>query len=377
MGITLKQLYEQTKEQFGMQLLAGMDAMDNEVSRLYYLEDILTSNGTRHGELLLTTAMQVKREEDWLQHFVESVLPYHPSGIMINIGGYLDEIPQNIIEYCDKQKLPLLIFPWETVLQDIMQDFTNRIFETEQKERTISKAFSNAIFTPEDRGEYRQCLEKNGYGQCERYIAAVVELPAHNEERTYFVKMVQSNWSKIVVVEHKQELILVLYDLDMEAAKKVLKEALSGWEKRFPQKEVWIGVGIKAEDYSQIGDSYEKAGICRKYAKKSGERMVFFEDLGVIGLLVSSDKKLLEKYMEGKLGKLEQHDRKNQTDYMGTLKSFLYHGGNAVDVAKELYIHRNTVNYRIKKIKEILGEDFSKMDSIVEYRIAYYIKMIL
>lgn len=377
MGITLQQLYEQTKEQFKLQLLVGGDAMTNEVMRLYYIEDIFISDWTRPGELLITTAMQVTREKGWLRRFVDSVLPYRPSGIMINTGGYLDEVPEDVVAYCDELHIPLLTFPWETVLQDIMQDFTNRIFEAEQREGNVSRAFLNAIFTPESSGEYRQCLEKNGYGQYDRFLVAAVELPEEEQERKSFTRAVLNLWDKTVIVEHEQELILVFCELEADKTGKILEEASEEWKKRFPDQDFWIGIGIETDCYQQVCDSYQKAKLCRDYGRKNGQQIVSFENMGVMGLLAACEKKLLEKYAESKLGFLEEYDRKNQCDYMKTLESFLANGGNAAEVAKELYVHRNTVNYRIKKIKEMLGEDFSDMNTIVEYQIACYIRKLL
>lgn len=88
MGITLKQLYDQTKVRFKLSVLAANDFMDREVSRLYYMEDTKISGWTRHGELIVSTLMTY-HTECRLKEFIDSFLPYDPPGIMINLGGYI------------------------------------------------------------------------------------------------------------------------------------------------------------------------------------------------------------------------------------------------------------------------------------------------
>ena len=46
-------------------------------------------------------------------------------------------------------------------------------------------------------------------------------------------------------------------------------------------------------------------------------------------------------------------------------------------MAKNLYMHRNTINYRMNKIKELLNCEFESIDEKMEYLLAFYIKKIM
>lgn len=377
MGMTLQQLYEQTRDRFKLHVLAGREYMNNDVCRLYYIEDIFISDWTRNGELLVTTAMQNKQDPTWLMRFVESVKPFRPSGIMVNTGGYVEEVPEEVVDYCAQIKLPLLSFPWETVLQDIMQDFTNRIFEAEQKENNISQAFLNAIFNPEERENYVQCLEKNGYGQYDRFLVTVLGVLEDSEARKYLIRQLCENCDNSVVIEQQLEVIMIVYDTDTDEVEAMLDRARKQWEKRFSGEALQIGIGTCVEEYRQVGDSYRKAKLCQEYGQKNGQNILSFENMGVMGILASCERKLLEQFSAGKLGILQEYDLQNQTDYLKTLECFLRHGCNGAEVSKEMFVHRNTVNYRLKKIRELLQEDFTKPDTILEYQIAFRILQIL
>lgn len=376
MGITLQQLYEQTRDKFQLKLLAGGKAMTNEVTRLYYMEDIMISDWTRRGELIVTTAMSVQKEENWLRRFIDSLYPFEPSGIIVNLGGYIDEIPQEIIDYCNEINLPFLTFPWEMFLQDLQQDFMNRIYEAEQFESNVVNAFLNAIYAPDNKSEYVKCLEKNGYGRYEMFCVAQVSWEDAQAAKE-FMRRIQEGFKRIVVIPREKETIIVFCGVIMKQIIIALESTTEVINNRFGPKTLWIGVGNMVANYDEVYESYQRACDCSHFGRKNSRLLVSFEQLGLEGLLMTCDRAQMRQYVGKKLDALQQYDQENQSDYMVTLEAFVKHGGNAVEVAKELYIHRNTVNYRLKRIKEMLGADFSGIQDFVEYQMAFYIRDIL
>lgn len=65
------------------------------------------------------------------------------------------------------------------------------------------------------------------------------------------------------------------------------------------------------------------------------------------------------RYQEIKLQKLKQEDEIKGTEFYNTLKEYLLHGNNVSMTSKKLYVHRNTMIYRLSKINEILGVDIN------------------
>jgi len=85
-----------------------------------------------------------------------------------------------------------------------------------------------------------------------------------------------------------------------------------------------------------------------------GKRIYFYEEIELFKLLLdSSDYVDLEAVIERKLGKLIQYDKENNSDLVKTLFFYLSSNGSLKETANQLYIHRNSVKYRIERIKEI------------------------
>ncbi len=85
---------------------------------------------------------------------------------------------------------------------------------------------------------------------------------------------------------------------------------------------------------------------------------------------------LLEIYNES-LGLLEKYDVKSQSDLVNTLKTYLDCRQNITQTAKQLFIHRNTMFYRLKQIQELIHTDFDSKDDIYQLQTAFYIRDVL
>lgn len=57
--------------------------------------------------------------------------------------------------------------------------------------------------------------------------------------------------------------------------------------------------------------------------------------------------------MNDKIGIVIEYDRQRETDLLGTLFYIIKHKGNLQKTANEMYIHYNSLRYRVSKLKEL------------------------
>ncbi|MGG7186448.1 helix-turn-helix domain-containing protein, partial [Clostridium butyricum] len=82
---------------------------------------------------------------------------------------------------------------------------------------------------------------------------------------------------------------------------------------------------------------------------------------------------LYKKY----LGIIHDYDKTHKTDYENILEIYLKNNCSIQAVSKKTYTHRNTINYRIKKIKEILNNQLDNSEENFNYLLAFHIREIL
>jgi purine catabolism regulator len=94
-------------------------------------------------------------------------------------------------------------------------------------------------------------------------------------------------------------------------------------------------------------------------------------DLGAFQLLLSlQDDDALLSYCRGVLGPLEQGEGEYGDELVRSLDAFIEHNGHWEKAAGALYCHRHTLRYRIRRIEELTGRDFSSARDRIEFWLA-------
>ncbi|HHU69428.1 MAG TPA: PucR family transcriptional regulator, partial [Thermoanaerobacterales bacterium] len=142
-----------------------------------------------------------------------------------------------------------------------------------------------------------------------------------------------------------------------------------------------IGIGRYYDNITKIQKSYNEAQNALIVSKKllNGENTVLhFDDLGIYKLLTKlEDKEDLEIFYKETLYPLSKYDEENRTDLVRTLQEYFVCGENLTVTAKKLYVHVNTLKYRMNRIKEILYIDDFTMENKTSLYIALKIADLL
>ena len=71
---------------------------------------------------------------------------------------------------------------------------------------------------------------------------------------------------------------------------------------------------------------------------------------------------------------LEEQDRAFGTEYLHTVRTYLEHGQNAGETARALNVHRNTVDYRMEKVRDRFGLDLTRDDVLFRWLLSFRIR---
>jgi purine catabolism regulator len=96
-----------------------------------------------------------------------------------------------------------------------------------------------------------------------------------------------------------------------------------------------------------------------------------YRDLGAFQLLLSlQDDEALRLYCDSLLGPLENGGGDYGDELLRSLEAFIEQNGQWERAARELYCHRHTLRYRIRKIEELTGRDLSRARDRIEFWLA-------
>lgn len=136
------------------------------------------------------------------------------------------------------------------------------------------------------------------------------------------------------------------------------------------------GASIEFEDFKDVYYYYQQACAALSLGMEESEEEVCFkyEDYNLKNLIMKCSSKQIPRalYPQG-LIKLIEYDKQKDTDNVQLLRAYLKNNLSITHTINEVYMHRNTFLYRIDKIREITGMDFSDPDTRLELMIAFKI----
>ncbi len=96
-----------------------------------------------------------------------------------------------------------------------------------------------------------------------------------------------------------------------------------------------------------------------------------WRDLGAFTLLLSiQDDEALTLYCDSVLGPIEEGDEEYGGELLRSLEAFIEQNGQWERAAREVYCHRHTLRYRMRKIEELTGRDLSRAHDRIEFWLA-------
>lgn len=120
--------------------------------------------------------------------------------------------------------------------------------------------------------------------------------------------------------------------------------------------------------------TYDMIDTMRKYK----EKIMFYEDLGIFGLLYDlNEPTVFETYYNGVFQELWRYDEIHETHLFETLECYFRNECDKEKTAEELFIHENTLRYRIHQIEKIMDKDLKNVNVIADIVTAFKVRRMI
>lgn len=138
------------------------------------------------------------------------------------------------------------------------------------------------------------------------------------------------------------------------------KQALVPWLKNSKYYGT-IGTFFTLQD--SVYDSYRYVKVTSLYVKKEVGELYDGKDYVLSYLFSEMKRTAAPTLLHPALSLLGEYDRQHSTDFYETLYQYLKNDRSIAETARAMNLHRNTLLYRLKRLEELVTEDFS--DSMV------------
>jgi hypothetical protein len=139
-----------------------------------------------------------------------------------------------------------------------------------------------------------------------------------------------------------------------------------------------LGISAPVEGVAALSGALHEAGSTRKLAALRAATAVSVVTSDEVAshelLLATVPGNMLRSFRDRMLGPLVSYDKQHRADLLPTLREFLACSGSWNACATKMYVHVNTVRYRIRRIEELTGRDLSSLDDQVDFFLALRIR---
>lgn len=170
----------------------------------------------------------------------------------------------------------------------------------------------------------------------------------------------------------------VLNDFSDDEIESIAEKIQSEKERYISVNKLYVAVSKTNNKLKSLPKTYRIVLRMLRLAVRADMTPMFYDRLEVKKLILAVDDiSLLESIYNENLKKLEVYDRDNGTDYMSFLRLYLKYDGSVQRVAQETFVHRNTINYQLAKIKKILGNNLKTFEERFKIILAFEVRDVL
>ncbi|MBP1743838.1 MAG: transcriptional regulator, PucR family [Firmicutes bacterium] len=395
MGVRFDQLLAMP-ELKDLKLVAGSNGTYKIVRWVHVVETPDLLKYVQNDELIILTGMGVLNNPPDFVELIEGLIEKNAAGLILNVGKYFESVPDEIKRIGDENEFAIMELPWEISIAEETKIICEEIVKRHMEEMANQDLLMNIIFFNKVSYEdFVKRLSDYSYGSFKSYRIAIVSMEGlqhcEDDQRLAGIKQVfynsvnsaasDSRHRAISYLVNKSVILLLLNEKERYTNLNIFADMIrENCKNNFPELSFTVSMGNVYSEFSQIKRSYLEAEKAIKAARAEGgaDRNVSYSDIGAYKLLTEIENtELLKQYYIDTLGRLEQYDVQNNSDFMEILYTFLQEDGSYIQTASRLFMHRNTLLYKINKIHEILKADLSDPRVRFEINLGFMVKKLL
>ena len=356
--------------ELGLELASGHESANASVRWVHSTELPDPTPWLRGGELLLTTGIQLNGPKIQ-RELIERLADHEIAGLGFGTGFTHKRLPAALVTAARKRSFPLFEVPYElpfiAITERAFAQLVNERYEMLQRNMAgdvLAEALTGHLY-PE---ELQARLRPFGIGEQVAVLAFSLEDPSAAAAALEGILESERVGSLVAI---RAGLLCAVIDADgvdpVELARKVRGELLA----RFGR--VRAAASRAAATHSLRLSFHEARCALEAVRLQNGDapEVASYTDLGAFQLLLSlQDDDALISYCRGVLGPVEQDEGDYGEELLRSLDVFIEHNGHWEKAANALYCHRHTLRYRIRRVEQLTGRDFSNARDRIEFWLA-------
>ena len=370
----------------GVELLTGEAGLERMVSWTYMVQTRPYKDHMNPGNFALLVVDYLRYTMDDVFDTMIELNALGISGLALSVVDGKEVIPESLIDKAKELKLPLFYIRWEgATFVDIAQSIGELILETEVDNKRTGDYLYNLLFGYEVNDKYIEKISAQfGLTFDRPYRVGIIVVDRkygvnlEQDEHTYAYYTDCLNREVIhmkkrpMYMRFLNKFVLLFEATEGKETENQIEIILNKLDSRTPFAGLIHSTCILGAAYTRpadFGKSYQEAKnlIPKKdmLPNPSNKKVLSASSMGIYQYMFNSgNQQEILNYCNDKLKQLEMYDNANGSFLIDTLLNYYMCGFNVGKTADMMFVHRNSLQYRLKKIEEILE---ISLDDSMEY----------
>lgn len=365
MSVTVKQIMK-SEIMEKARVVAGESGLDRVIRRVSFIDSPFTAEVLNEpgilmpGDFFISSLFVVKDNPDQMIEMLKLLLASDSSGLCI-ISKLFSELPLPLVNFANEHNYPVVFINQDYPYGDMIRDLLMLIIQ-DKEGMLIELKLNDILGINKDEGSVeKKMLELNDHFA--KYVMAVYCRGFDLEDITTLAVFqnrinVVKEW---MCVKFKNNILIILTfakpDQDNLATK--LKYVIHQMQQ--VSRRYIAGVSTLHEGLGQANRAIMEAMIASELKGSYDQDTVFYRDIGSYKFLLPlRDTPELLEFHDEIISPILEYDKNYKQSLMKTAVCFVDNDGDFSKTAERMYLHENSVRYRLNKIREIL--DFQDQD---------------
>jgi carbohydrate diacid regulator len=213
-----------------------------------------------------------------------------------------------------------------------------------------------------------------------RLVVAIRITAATDVPIVEFLQTVFQDRQREFVISMGETVIAVVTELPASSDARFVKKLAAGIERKIRDEydiRPIIGVGTPARHLRELADKYKEALVAIEVGNvfETDKTIIYYENLGIGRLIYQLPMTLCEMFLSEVFKKNPIEALDAETLY--TINKFFENSLNVSETSRRLFVHRNTLVYRLEKIKKITGLDLREFEQAIVFQVALLVNKYL
>lgn len=370
-------------------LIAGHRGLEKKIEKVGILDyeyDIKTKEPLNKeqfekGQFVISSLLFAKDDTSLIFDAVQCLINDDVSSLAIK-NIYYNDLPSEVIELANENSFPIFIFDKNSAyFEDIITDIMNRIRFVDNYEKIetkvdmlIKKNISKETIREiafEINNVFKECFFVI-YLKEKRYIdngniIVMLERIKRNKNIDYFTSIFKYRNGIMIIATYEQ-----LNERDKKNKTRNLLQYMD-----INITDYYIGISSLHFKREELNKGVKESIFAQRASEVEEKSFSYFEKIGIYSILMPFiDEDWLMNFYNRIILPIKDYDKENNTELFVVAVKLIENDGKIKETADELFLHTNTIRYRIKKIKELLNMENAEIGFYEQLSIAIKIHKI-